>query len=176
VSQPRSYAKPGATVGAALLVSLLWWESSGKYMNTPQPVIENKTDSQWCAGITGIPKQDYYTNEECDRYTAGHLHSDMRALERCMPLADMPQRIQFAAQHLAYNTGPALVCKSTMARHWRAGDYSPASCAAILRYTFVAGKDCRKTGNRCPGIPKRRDYEYGACTGAIDWREQAWNY
>lgn len=168
--------KVGATVTAALVVSLLGWEASGRYMNRPQPVIENKTDSQWCAGITGIPKQAYYTDAECDAYTAGHLHRDVTALDRCMPLSLMPLRIQFSARHMAYNTGPVLVCQSTMARHWRAGDYSPASCAAIKRYTFVAGKDCRLTGKRCPGLPLRRDYEWGTCTGAIDWREQHWEY
>lgn len=172
----KKYVKPGATVGAALVASLLFWESSGKYMNTPQPVIENKTDSQWCAGITGIPKQAYYTDAECDEYTAGHLHKDLTALERCMDLERMPERIQFTARHVAYNTGPVTVCRSTMARYWRAGDYSPASCQKILAYTFVAGADCRKTGTRCPGVWKRRDYEHGTCTGAIDWREQVWDY
>jgi GH24 family phage-related lysozyme (muramidase) len=159
-----------------LLVSLLWWESSGKYMNTPQPVIENKTDSQWCAGITGIPKQDYYSDADCDRIMAGHLYSDLSTLDKCLPMARLPQHIEFAARHLALNTGPRKVCNSTMAKHWRAGDYSPASCAVILRYTFVAGQDCRKTGKRCPGIPLRRDYEHGVCTGAIDWRVQRWDY
>jgi GH24 family phage-related lysozyme (muramidase) len=168
--------KVGASVAAALLVSLLGWEAGGRYMNRPQPVIENRTDSQWCAGITGIPKQDYYTDAECDAYTAGHLHRDVSALERCMPLSKMPERIQFASRHMAYNTGPALVCKSTMAKHWRAGDYSPASCAVILQYTVVAGQDCRSTGKRCRGLVLRREYEHATCTGAIDWRLQRWEY
>lgn len=170
------HLKPGATVAAALLVSLLWWESSGQYMNTPQPVIENTTDSQWCAGITGIPKQAYYTDAECDAYTAGHLHKDLTALERCLPMARMPEHIQFAARHIAYNVGPKTICASTMADHWRAGDYSPQSCRMILAYTFVAGLDCRKTGKRCPGIVARREYEYGTCAGVIGWREQPWDY
>ena len=173
---PRQYVKPGATVTAALLASLLAWEVGGRYMNTPQPVIENTTDSQWCAGITGIPKQDFYSDEDCDRLTSGHLFNDLTALERCIRLQDMPERIQFSARHMAYNTGPNLVCKSSMATAWRAGDYSPASCNVILRYTFVAGQDCRKTGKRCPGVVKRREYEFGTCTGAIDWRLQAWDY
>lgn len=172
----RKSVKTGATVLAALCASMIVWEAGGDYMNTPQPVIENTTDSQWCSGITGIPKQDFYTDAECDAYTARHLHSDLTALEQCLPMARLPERIQFASRHLAYNTGPALVCKSTMAKRWRAGDYSPASCATILRYTFVAGKDCRLTGKRCPGVVKRRDYEYGTCAGTIDWREQVWTY
>lgn len=169
----NKYIKPGVSVAAALVASLVVWEG---YSNRPRPVIENRTDSQWCAGITGIPKQDYYTDAECDVLISGHLHKDVSLLDRCMPLQRMPERIQFAARHVAYNTGPATVCRSTMAKHWRAGDYSATSCAVILRYTFVAGLDCRLTGKRCPGIPLRRDYEYGTCTGAIDWRLQAWDY
>lgn len=173
---PRRYVKPGATVTAALLVSLLGWEVGGHYMNRPQPVIENTKDSQWCAGITGIPRQDYYSDEDCDRLTSGHLYNDLLALEQCLPMDKMPDRIAFAARHMAYNTGPNLVCRSSMARAWRSGDFSPNSCKVILRYTFVAGQDCRKTGKRCPGVVSRREYEYGTCTGAIDWRLQAWDY
>lgn len=169
----RSYVKPGVTVTAALLASLAAWEG---YSNWPRPVIENKTDSQWCAGITGIPKQDYYSDEDCDRLTSGHLTKDVSALNSCLPLEALPERIQFAARHMAYNTGPGLVCKSSMARAWRSGDTSPNSCKMILRYTFVAGQDCRMTGKRCPGIVSRRDYEYGVCVGAIDWRNQVWEY
>lgn len=167
---------PKATVLTALIASLLFWETSGQYMNTPQPVIENRTDSQWCAGITGIPKQSYYTNAECDQLTAGHLHKDVTALDGCLSMDRMPERIQFASRHLAYNMSPASVCRSSMAKRWRAGDYSPASCAVILKYTFVAKQDCRLTGKRCPGIVKRRDYEYAVCAGDIDWRIQNWSY
>jgi lysozyme len=167
------YVKPTATVAGALLASLVIWEG---YSNIPRPVIENKTDSQWCAGITGIPAQDYYTDADCDRLISGHLVKDVAALDRCLPMDKLPERIQFAARHIAYNTGPALVCKSSMAKAWRAGDVSPASCHMILRYTFVAGKDCRLTGPRCPGVVKRRTYEHGTCNGTIDWREQAWDY
>lgn len=169
--QPRSYVKPGATVLAALLASIAAYEG---YSNKPRPVIENTRDSQWCAGITGIPQKDFYTDAECDQLTSGHLFDDLTALERCLPMDKLPERIQFTARHMAYNTGPALICKSSMAKAWRAGDTSPATCQTILRYTFVAGKDCRLTGPRCPGIVKRRSYEHGVCNGTIDWRVQAW--
>lgn len=176
MSNPRAYVKPGATVAGALLASLLVWEVGGTYVNKAIPVIENTTDSQWCAGITGIPTKAFYSDGECDELTSGHLFKDVSALNRCMTLDWFPDRIQFAARHMAYNTGPALICKSSMAKAWRAGNFGPDSCATILRYTFVAGQDCRKTGKRCPGVVKRRDYEYGTCTGAIDWRLQVWDY
>jgi len=172
VANGRLYAKIGASVTAALIASLAAYEG---YSNKPIPVIENKTDSQWCAGITGIPKQVYYTDAECDQLVAGHLNRDVSALNQCLPMDKLPERIQFASRHIAYNTGPGLVCKSSMAKAWRAGDTSPASCHMILRYTFVAGKDCRLTGPRCPGIVKRRTYEHGVCNGTIDWRVQAWD-
>lgn len=165
--------KIGATVTAALLVSIGVHEG---FTNRPIPVVENTYHSQWCSGITGIPKKDYYTDAECDALTSGHLYRDVSDLERCMPLSAMPERIQFAARHMAYNTGPATVCRSTMAKFWRAGDYTAKSCSTILRYTFVAGQDCRKTGGRCRGVPIRRDYEYATCTGQIDWRLQPWKY
>ena len=172
------FVKPGVTVAAALIVSLLVWETGGKYMNTPQPVIENTTDKQWCAGITGpgTTAQAHYTDAECDVLLASHLHSDVSAISKCLPWKVMPDRIRFAAAHMAYNIGPPALCRSSMAKRWRTGDFSPASCSVILRYTYVAGQDCRVTGKRCPGIVKRRDYEHGVCTGQIDWREQAWKY
>ena len=171
-----AYVKAGVSVTSALIVSLLAYENGGKYMNTPQPVIENTRDSQWCAGITGVPAKAFYTDGECDELTSGHLFKDVRFLSSCLPMEKLPARIEFAARHMAYNTGPLTVCNSSMAKRWRIGDYSPASCAVILKYTFVAGKDCRLTGKRCPGIVTRRDYEHGTCTGAIDWRLQVWDY
>lgn len=169
----KTSLKVGASVTAALLVSIAVYEG---FSNTPIPVIENNYHKQWCSGITGVPKQDYYTDEDCDRLTSGHLYRDLTVLDRCMNLSAMPERIQFSARHIAYNISPGKVCSSTMAKYWRAGDYTARSCYTILKYTFVAGQDCRKTGKRCPGIVTRRDYEYGTCTGEIDWRVQAWEY
>ena len=167
----QAFVKIGASVTGALVASIAAYEG---FSNKPIPVIENTTDRQWCAGITGIPTKAYYTDEECAELVAGHLFRDTRFLSQCLPMDKLPERIQFAARHMAYNTGPLTICNSSMARIWKRGSYTPDSCLMILRYTFVAGKDCRLTGKRCPGIVKRRDYEHGVCTGEIDWRLQKW--
>ena len=167
------FVKPGATVAAALLISLGLWE--GRKLT---PYYDAGGVETWCDGITapGTTPKARYTPAECDELLASHLYTDVEALKRCIPLSLMPQEMQFAAQHMAYNIGAPALCRSSMAKRWRAGDYSPESCRVILKYTYVAGQDCRKTGTRCPGIVKRRDYEHGVCTGEIDWREQAWHY
>src|SRR6188474_1806000 len=109
MAKGKTYAKIGASVTAALIASLAAFEG---YSNKPVPVIKNKTDSQWCAGITGIPTQAYYTDAECDKLTSGHLARDISALDQCLPMDKLPERVQFAARHIAYNTGPGLICKS----------------------------------------------------------------
>jgi lysozyme len=130
-----------------------------------------------CDGITGadvIPGRTY-TDAECTALLLPAIEAHMSDVERmCVPnLRELPPRVQFAVGHLAYNVGAGAVCRrrngqpTTIARRLPAGDIAPA-CEAIKSYTRVAGKDCRDPANKCGGIPRRRDFESGVCSGVIE--------
>jgi lysozyme len=129
-----------------------------------------------CDGITGadvIPGRTY-TDAECTALLLPAIEAHMTDVERmCVPnLRELPAGVQFAIGHLAYNVGAGAVCRrrsgqpTTIARSLPTGNIAPA-CEAIKSYTRVAGKDCRDPANRCSGIPRRRDFESGVCSGDI---------
>jgi len=67
---------------------------------------------------------------------------------------------------LAYNVGPAAVCKSSIPRKLAAGDYA-AACRTILDFKRVQGRDCSALENArfCGGVWTRRQQEYRQCMG-----------
>ena len=67
----------------------------------------------------------------------------------------------------SYNIGEAAFCRSTLVKKLNQGDYAGA-CSELLRWRFVAGRDCKVRSNNCYGLFKRRQDEYRQCTGASD--------
>jgi lysozyme len=64
----------------------------------------------------------------------------------------------------SYNVGSSAFCRSTLVRKLNTGDYAGA-CDELLRWRFVAGRDCAVPSSRCAGLWKRRQDEYAACMG-----------
>ena len=64
--------------------------------------------------------------------------------------------------NLSYNIGYGAFCKSSIVKKLNNGD-DVGSCEAIMKYTFVGGKDCKDKSNKCLGIVKRREYERDLC-------------
>lgn len=176
----KRYVLVGATVAAALGLSLKDWEESP---NVDPAVPYKDIVGTWtvCTGLTGkwLDPNHHYTPEECDRLLSSHIHFMEANISKCIDLKSLPERVQFAAQHITYNIGEGAFCKSTMRRHFAARNFD-AGCKEIAKWTFLTVKgqkiNCRDPKWRCSGIPRRRAYEQGTCDGSIDWRLQAWEY
>ncbi len=67
----------------------------------------------------------------------------------------------------SYNIGEAAFCRSTLVKKLNQGDYTGA-CSELLRWRYVAGRDCSKRTNNCYGLFKRRQDEYRQCVGESD--------
>ncbi len=72
---------------------------------------------------------------------------------------------------LAYNIGAEKVCRYSIIRKFRAGDYA-AGCAAILTVDMLHGKKCSVDNNvnkvsGCRGILNRRQHQYQMCKGVL---------
>ena len=70
---------------------------------------------------------------------------------------------------LAYNIGAEKVCRYSIIKKFRAGQYE-AGCASILTIDMLNGKHCRLDNNiqkvpGCNGIMKRRNHQYQLCLG-----------
>jgi lysozyme len=127
-----------------------------------------------CGGLTSaatkpigveIKLGQTYTRERCQElgYRIAQRFSDTIRPHVRVPVA---MREVFAYLHFAWNIGPDAFIRSTLLRKLNAGDYRGA-CDQILVWVYSDGKDCRKAGSNCRGIPIRRAGEHAICIGKV---------
>lgn len=100
-----------------------------------------------CYGETNVPMR-VYTKDECGALLRRQLaHRYAPKVLACVPELARPERMhEFAAMiDSSYNAGPAAVCKSRMARHFRAGRWA-AGCRSFEGW-YTTARD-RRTGQR----------------------------
>ncbi|MDE1545930.1 glycoside hydrolase family protein [Dechloromonas agitata] len=87
-------------------------------------------------------------------------------LKRCFGEAMLTQGEYDAFVDLAYNVGPAAVCRSSIPGKVQRGEYA-AACRTILDFKKVQGRDCSAPENKrfCGGVWTRRQAMYRVCTG-----------
>lgn len=85
------------------------------------------------------------------------------ALRQCVTVP-LHQHEYDALVSFSYNVGSGAFCGSTLVKKLNAGDY-PGACNELLRWRFVAGRDCSKHGSGCAGLWKRRQDENARCLG-----------
>lgn len=90
------------------------------------------------------------------------------AIKRCAGDVPMTQGEFDSLVDLAYNIGPASVCRFSMIPKFRAGDYE-AGCKAILSIDKLQGVHCADPRNKrvpgCKGVMNRRTHQYRICIG-----------
>jgi lysozyme len=64
-----------------------------------------------------------------------------------------------------YQYGIGNWTRSAMLKNLLAGDYVEA-CHALLKYKFVAGRDCSVRSNQCYGVWTRQQERHSKCMGA----------
>lgn len=73
---------------------------------------------------------------------------------------DMPFEVQAAVVSLAYNVGSGAVCKGSVAREARKGNFRKA-CDNLLKYVYAGGK-------RVKGLVNRRNAEHKFCLKGVN--------
>lgn len=91
------------------------------------------------------------------RLAVRDIDAKERVLRGCFGESALFQHEYDAFVDLAYNVGPAAVCRSSIPRKVLAGDYA-AACRTILDFRKVQGRDCSLAENRrfCGGVWTRR--------------------
>lgn len=116
-----------------------------------------------CRGHTGpdvIPGKSW-TEEQCKAQDVKDLQVANDAVNSCaLPFMTTGEQIAFT--DFAYNVGGGAFCRSSMPGLINAGKNKEA-CKVILRYVYVGKIDCRTAGKKCPGIVRRRQWEYNKC-------------
>ena len=86
------------------------------------------------------------------------------ALKQCVT-APLSQGEYDAYLSFSYNIGSSAFCGSTLVKKLNALDYQGA-CSELLRWRYVARRDCSVRSNNCYGLWLRRQGEYQRCVEA----------
>ena len=100
-----------------------------------------------------------YTREECLLSLERQLIAHAGPVVECAPGVTASPEMTAAFVSLAYNIGTNGFCKSTVAKRYRAGNYTGA-CAAIEMWTKAKGRTL-------PGLVRRRADERRLCERGI---------
>lgn len=107
----------------------------------------------------GSPVQagDKITPPAAIRLAVRDIGQKEEVLRRCFGAAQLTQYEWDAYVDLAYNVGPAAICRSSIIGKTQRGDYT-AACQTILDFKKVQGRDCSLPVNAkfCGGIWVRR--------------------
>ena len=149
----RKYVTVSAVVIAACVAAVAKFEG---YRAMPY----RDTGGVWtvCAGHTGndVKPGERWTPEQCEAAMSADIREAATAVLQCAPgPLTIGQQVAFADFH--YNTGA--YCRSSAAKITDVRQ----SCAVILKYVYVAGKNCNDPASNCTGIIKRRQWEYQTC-------------
>ena len=157
---------------AALYTSLE--TSEGFVAQAMKPVPEDR----WTYGYGSTFKEDGTPVQPGDRITRKGARTLMELkvrdeyqpiIYRCAGDIPMTQGEFDALINLGYNIGAEKVCRYSIIRKFRAGDYE-AGCQAILTIDMLNGKHCARDNNirkvpGCKGILNRRQEQLQMCRG-----------
>lgn len=149
-------ALAGSLLGAALALAtplIMQWE--GKRNDPYRDIVGVLTV---CHGETQAPMRRY-SDAECAAMLATRVEADYaRPILACVPAFAGHPHAYAASISLAYNIGVAAFCRSSVARAFRAGDWT-GGCDAFLRWNRAGGREVR-------GLTRRRAAERRLCRTA----------
>lgn len=142
----------GVLIAAAALI--VPWEGY-----EPDPYIDAVGVLTVCYGHTGRSigskvERRQHTRAECDSLLEADMLAAWQAVERCIT-APMTTNQAAALLSATFNTGPSLVCGSTLQRLANAGDWAGA-CAQLDRWVYAGGRKLK-------GLERRRAAERKVC-------------
>lgn len=110
-----------------------------------------------CDGIAtkDIRLGQAYTEAQCATMLERELIVHAEGVIKCIPGVYGRTNQAIAIVSLAYNVGVSMVCKSSIARFWNAGQWR-AGCDFFPRYRFAGGRVL-------PGLVARRARERAIC-------------
>lgn len=104
------------------------------------------------------------TRKTAQEWAKAHVSKDEVAFRKSMPGVKLSQVEYDVYLDFTYNFGAANWRSSSMLRNLKAGNYK-AACASLLKYKYVAKRDCSIRSNGCYGVWKRQLERYDKCMG-----------
>jgi lysozyme len=113
---------------------------------------------------TPVQMSDTITPEKALARALSDVQAFEGALKQCVT-APLSQGEYDVYLSFSYNIGSSAFCGSTLVKKLNVGDYSGA-CSELLRWRYVARRDCSVRSNNCYGLWLRRQGEYQRCMEA----------
>lgn len=164
--------RPGRVAVGALMLSAAGLGGLVGYESYTGHAIQPVPGDRWTYGFgstvradgTAVQPGDRITPPAAVRLTVAHIGRDEPALRRCFDGATLHQWEWDAVVKLAYNVGPAAVCRSSMPGKARRGEYAEM-CRTLLDFRHVQGRDCSlpEHSRFCGGVWRTRQAEYTLC-------------
>ncbi|MHA3051167.1 glycoside hydrolase family protein [Acinetobacter sp. ANC 4640] len=162
--------KPLAALGitGALLASIITYEGY-----TSNPVIPTKGDVPTIGnGTTVYPNgqrvkmtDKAITRQQAKAYLTDYVNKDAQKFAASIPNVKLSQAEYDVYLDWTYQYGMGAWNKSSIKASLVKGDYVQA-CKSLLKYKFVAGRDCSIRSNNCYGVYTRQVKRYDKCMGA----------
>ena len=105
------------------------------------------------------------TRERAIQISKTHVAKDEVAFRKSLQGVKLTQAEYNVYLDFVYNYGQANWNGSSMLRNLKAGQYKQA-CASLLKYKYVAKRDCSIRSNGCYGVWTRQLDRYNKCMGA----------
>ncbi|MFW1755986.1 lysozyme [Acinetobacter guillouiae] len=105
------------------------------------------------------------SKERAVQIAKAHIAKDEVAFRKSLQGVKLTQTEYDVYLDFVYNYGQANWNGSSMLRNLKAGQYRRA-CASLLKYKYVAKRDCSIRSNGCYGVWTRQQDRYNKCMGA----------
>ena len=105
------------------------------------------------------------TRKTAQEWAKAHVSKDEIVFRKSLHRVELSQIEYDTFLDFSYNFGAANWRSSSMLRNLKQGKYVQA-CQSLLKWKYVAGKDCSIRSNNCYGVWTRQVDRYQKCIGA----------
>jgi len=105
------------------------------------------------------------TRKTAQEWAKAHVAKDEIAFRKSLQDVKLSQVEYDVYLDFTYNFGQSNWNQSSMLRNLKAGQYVQA-CKSLLKWKYVAKKDCSIRSNNCRGVWVRQQERYSKCMGA----------
>lgn len=160
------YIAIGLAASAAFFTSLIGYEGykSKPYLDSAKVPTIGIGSTSYENGTKVKMTDKSITKERAVEIAKAHIAKDEAAFRKSLQGVKLTQTEYDVYLDFVYNYGQASWNGSSMLRNLKAGQYKQA-CASLLKYKYVAKRDCSIRSNGCYGVWTRQQDRYSKCIG-----------
>ena len=157
----------GLTASAALFAALIGFEGykPKPYLDTGKVATIGIGSTVYEDGTKVKMTDKPITQKRAIEISKAHVAKDEVAFRKSLTGVKLSQVEYDTFLDFTYNYGQAYWNGSSMLRNLKQGKYV-AACESLLKYKYVAKRDCSIRSNNCYGVWTRQKWRYDQCMSA----------